>query len=148
MGTGYLLPMADMHIPLASGGNYNPTDAQTVYWARNHNGAPSTSAGLYRIRMPSVGRWEITEVILDCVNAASPTAETATFSILVNGTTDYIVDAAQVIPASAGHLGPYTGLSIILAPNDYFECKHIWPTWTTNPTSLTFWGYVVARRIG
>jgi hypothetical protein len=57
-----------------------------------------------------------------------------------NNTTDYLIATLSV--ATNERVFSNAGLSISMVTGDYFEIKGVQPTWTTNPTTTIYGGYV------
>lgn len=69
-------------------------------------------------------------------------AQNVSFYIRVNDTTDYTVSTTWQWTANTNPIN-VTGLSVSLVAGDYIQFKIVTPTWTTNPTNVSFCGSVL-----
>jgi len=130
----------------AGGGGYainiqaltsSPTDAQTVYFGMLPK-APTTTANISKVYVCKAGTIKIAEIY--CYSGTAGTAETWSLYIRKNNTTDYLI--ATLSAATNERKFSNAAMNIAMASGDYFEIKGVQPTWTTNPLTTIYGGYI------
>lgn len=115
----------------------SPVDAQTVYFGMLPK-APVTTANISKIYIRKAGTIKIAEIY--CYSGTAGTNQAWSLYIRKNNTTDYLIATLSV--ATNERVFSNTGLSIPLAVGDWIEIKGVQPTWTTNPLTTIYGGYV------
>lgn len=115
----------------------SPTDGQTVYFG-NLPKAPTTTANISKIYIRKAGTIKIAEIY--CYSGTAGTNEAWSLYIRKNNTTDYLI--ATVSAVTSERVFSNTGLSIDVAVGDYIEIKGVQPTWSTNPLTTIYGGYI------
>lgn len=116
----------------------SPADAPAVVYFGMLPKAPTTTANISKIYVRKERK--ITGAEIYCYSGTAGTSEAWSLYIRVNNTTDYLI--ATVSAATNERVFSNTSLSINLSANDYFEIKSVNPTWTTNPLTTIFGGYI------
>lgn len=115
----------------------SPVDAQTVYFGTLPK-APVTAANTSKVYIRKAGRIKIAEI--NCFSGTAGTAEAWSLYVRVNNTTDYLI---QTISASASErIFSNTSLDIPVSVGDYIEIKGVQPTWSVNPLTTIYGGYI------
>jgi len=128
-GIGYTIPVQAL--------TSSPADGATTYFG-NLPKAPVTVAATSKIYIRKAGTIKIAEIY--CYSGTAGTNESWSLSIRVNGATDYLI--AAVAAATNERVFSNTALSIAVVEGDYIEIKSVQPTWTTNPLTTIFGGYI------
>ena len=128
-------------LQFASGVVISPADVTTYYMGALPALAAITSAQVRRIYIPETGIIESIYFFNSCGTVG--TAETSTFYIRVNNTTDTAI--ATVAVTGTPFLLSNNALSIAVTQGDYIEIKWITPTWVTNPLTMLFSGSIYIR---
>ncbi len=115
----------------------SPVDGQTVYFGMLPK-APVTTANISKVYIRKAGTIKIAEIY--CYSGTAGTNQAWSLYIRKNNTTDYLIATLSV--ATNERVFSNTGLSIAVAVGDYFEIKGVQPTWTTNPLTTIYGGYV------
>lgn len=115
----------------------SPADAATVYFGMLPK-APTTTSNISKVYVRQAGT--ITAAEIYCYSGTAGTNESWSLYIRVNNTTDYLI--ATVSAATSERVFTNSSLSISLNANDYFEIKGVQPTWTTNPATTIYGGYI------
>lgn len=115
----------------------SPTDGATVYFGMLPK-APTTTANISKVYIRKPGTITVAEIY--CYSGTAGTAENWSLYIRKNNTTDTLIATRGV--ATNERVFSNTGLSIAMAAGDYFEIKGIQPTWSTNPLTTIYGGYV------
>lgn len=124
----------------APSGSVSPVDATIYFFGAQNLIAQTTNNASQAFYVASAGT--ITSAMVRMwADTAVGTAESISVYIRVNDTTDYLV--AAVGSATAARVFSNTGLSIPVTAGDTFSFKVVFPTWATNPTSVSFTARVV-----
>lgn len=115
----------------------SPTDAQTIYFGKLPK-APVTTGGQSKIYIRKAGTIKIAEIY--CYSGTAGTNEAWSLYIRKNNTTDTLI--ATINAATSERVFSNTGLSIAVAVGDYIEIKAVNPSWSTNPLTTIFGGYI------
>lgn len=115
----------------------SPVDAQTIYFGMLPK-APVTSAGISKIYIRKAGRIKIAE--LYCYSGTAGSNQAWSTYIRVNNTTDYLIQT--VGSATNERVFSNTSLDIPVSVGDYIEIKCVNPTWSVNPLTTIFGGYI------
>jgi hypothetical protein len=115
----------------------SPVDAETRYFGTMPK-APVTAAATGKVYIRKAGTIKIAEIY--CYSGTAGTAEAWSLYIRINNTTDYLIATLSV--SASERVFSNTVLSIPVVVGDYFEIKMINPTWSTNPLTTIFGGYV------
>lgn len=115
----------------------SPTDAQTIYFGTMPK-APTTTGATSKIYIRKAGTIKIAEIY--CYSGTAGTSEAWSLYIRKNNTTDTLIATLSV--ATSERVFSNTGLSIAVVAGDYIEIKSINPTWSTNPLTTIFGGYI------
>lgn len=115
----------------------SPTDAQTVYFGTLPK-APVTAAGTSKVYIRKAGRIKIAEIY--CFSGTAGTAEAWSLYVRVNNATDYLIKTLSV--SASERIFSNTSLDIPVSVGDYIEIKGVQPTWTTNPLTTIYGGYI------
>lgn len=115
----------------------SPVDAQTVYFGMLPK-APTTTAGISKIHIRKSGLIRAANIY--CYSGTAGTAESWSLYIRLNNTTDTLIQTLSV--ATNERIFSNTTLEIKVVAGDYFEIKSVHPTWTTNPLTTIYGGYV------
>jgi len=114
-----------------------PTDAQTVYFGTLPK-APVTAAGTSKVYIRRDGTIKAAQIYVYSGTAGSNQAWS--LYIRKNYTTDTLISTLSV--NTNERVFSNTGLSIPVAAGDYVEIKGVQPTWTTNPATTIYGGYI------
>lgn len=112
----------------------SPVDAQTVYFGMLPK-APTTTAAISKVYIRKAGTIKIAEIY--CYSGTAGTNQAWSIYIRKNNTTDTLI--ATLSLATSERVFTNSALSIAVAAGDYIEIKSVNPTWTTNPLT-TIWG--------
>jgi len=134
LGSGDLDTGYTLHVQALTS---SPADAATIYFG-NLPKAPVTAANTSKVYIPRAG--SIKRIEIYCYSGTAGTAENWSGYIRLNNSTDTLI--ATVGAATNERRFSNTGLSIAVVAGDYFEIKFINPTWSTNPLTTIFGGYV------
>jgi hypothetical protein len=115
----------------------SPADAATIYFGMLPK-APVTSAAISKVYIRKGGTIKIAQIY--CYSGTAGTSEAWSLYVRKNNTTDYLIATLSV--ATSERVFSNTGLSIAVAVGDYIEIKGIQPTWTTNPATTIYGGYI------
>lgn len=116
----------------------NPADGATYFLANGSTTIAITASGNAQSRFYATMTCNITIVYGQVrVTGTLGTTENSTLSIRKNNTTDTTVTSTLQLNSATVDFSN-TGLSIALAAGDYFELKLATPTWSTNPTTVSF----------
>jgi hypothetical protein len=115
----------------------SPVDAQTVYFGMLPK-APITTANVSKVYVRKTGTIKIAEIY--CYSGTAGTNQAWSLYIRKNNTTDYLIGTLSV--ATSERIFTNSALNIAMAVGDYFEIKGVQPTWTTNPLTTIYGGYV------
>jgi hypothetical protein len=75
-----------------------------------------------------------------CYSGTAGTNQNWSLYIRINNTTDYLI--ATVGVSASERIFTNSALNIPVVAGDYFEIKGVQPTWTTNPATTIYGGYV------
>jgi hypothetical protein len=118
-----------------SAASHNPTDGTTYYIGTASAAAPTTTAGIVRMYIPRAGT--ITSAYVFCsANGTAGSNQAWVMNIRLNNTTN--TQIASVSATTAQRVWSNTALAITVAQGDYIEIQSVSPTWTTNPTAVTY----------
>ena len=118
----------------------NPTDATTRYVSNYPLSQVSTYSSA-AITMSFTGT--ITSASINWIaSSVVGTAETISAYIRLNDTTDYLI--ASVANTNTVRVFTNTAMSVPIVANDTIALKFVYPTWVTNPTSVSVGGYAIA----
>ncbi len=115
----------------------SPADAVTVYFG-NMPKVPQTVADRSKVYIRKAGTIKIAEIY--CYSGTAGTNQSWSLYVRLNNTTDYLI--ATLAVATNERVFSNTGLSIAVVAGDYIEIKGVQPTWTTNPLTTIYGGYV------
>lgn len=115
----------------------SPTDAQTVYFGMLPK-APVTAAATSKVHIPKAGTVKRAEIY--CYSDTAGTSEDWSLYFRLNNTTDTLIQTVGV--AASERVFANSALAIAVSAGDYFEIKGVQPTWTTNPATTIYGGYV------
>jgi hypothetical protein len=115
----------------------SPADGATVYFGTLPK-APVTVAATSKVYIPKAGTLKVAEIY--CYSGTAGTAEAWSLYVRKNNTTDYLI--ATVSLANKERVFSNANMGIALAVGDYIEIKGVQPTWTTNPLTTIYGGYV------
>ena len=115
----------------------SPVDAQTVYFGTLPK-VPVTVANTSKVYIRKAGTIKIAEIY--CYSGTAGTNQAWSLYIRKNNTTDYLI--ATLSLSANERVFSNAVLSIPMLAGDYFEIKGIQPTWTTNPATCIYGGYV------
>ena len=115
----------------------SPVDARTVYFGMLPK-APITTANVSKVYVRAAGTIRRAEIY--CYSGTAGTNQAWSLYIRKNNTTDYLIATLSV--ATNERVFSNTSLAISMAAGDYFEIKGVQPTWTTNPATCIYGGYV------
>jgi hypothetical protein len=115
----------------------SPVDAQTVYFGMLPK-APVTSANISKVYIRKAGTIKIAEIY--CYSGTAGTNQAWSLYVRKNNTTDYLI--ATLSLATSERVFSNSALSISVVAGDYVEIKGVQPTWTTNPATTIYGGYI------
>jgi hypothetical protein len=115
----------------------SPTDAQTIYFG-NLPKAPTTTANISKVYIPKTGAIKRAEIY--CYSGTAGTNESWSIYVRLNNTTDTLI--AAVAAATSERVFSNASLNISVTAGNYIEIKSINPTWSTNPLTTIFGGYL------
>jgi len=115
----------------------SPADNVTVYFGMLPK-APITTANVSKCYVRAAGTIKRAEIY--CYSGTAGTNQAWSLYIRKNNTTDYLIATLSV--ATNERVFSNAALSIPMAASDYFEIKGVQPTWTTNPLTTIYGGYV------
>ena len=115
----------------------SPSDGATIYFGQLPK-APTSTANISKVYVSKAGTIKIAEI--RCYSGTAGTAESWSLYIRKNNTTDTLI--ATLAVSASERVFSNTSLSIAMAAGDYFEIKSVNPTWSTNPLTTIFGGYV------
>ena len=115
----------------------SPVDAQTIYFGMLPK-APTTTANISKVYIRKAGTIKIAEIY--CYSGTAGSNQAWSCYIRKNNTTDYFV--ATVAVSANERVFSQAALNIAVASGDYIEIKMVNPTWTTNPLTTIFGGYI------
>jgi len=118
----------------------DPADSKNYYIGGNAYGWIDGVGGIGRIYFPRDGIIRAVAIYVYCTVVAS--AENVAFSLRVNNTTDYSINATVHLNTASTLVANYA-LSIPVAVTDYFEIKVVTPAWATNPTGVFVGGHAL-----
>lgn len=134
LGSGDLDTGYTLHVQALTS---SPADAATIYFG-NLPKAPVTAAANSKVYIPRAGT--IKRVEIYCYSGTAGTAENWSGYIRLNNLTDTLI---QTVGAATNERRfTNASLNIAVVVGDYFEIKFINPTWSTNPLTTIFGGYV------
>lgn len=134
LGSGDLDTGYTLHVQALTS---SPADAATIYFG-NLPKAPVTAAATSKVYIPRAGT--IKRVEIYCYSGTAGTAENWSGYIRLNNLTDTLI---QTVGAATNERRfTNASLNIAVVVGDYFEIKFINPTWSTNPLTTIFGGYV------
>lgn len=115
----------------------SPADGQTVYFGMLPK-VPTTTANISKVYIRKAGTIKIAEIY--CYSGTAGTNQAWSLYIRKNNTTDTLIATLSV--ATNERVFSNTALSISVAVGDYIEIKGVQPTWTTNPLTCIYGGYI------
>jgi hypothetical protein len=115
----------------------SPSDGATVYFGMLPK-APVTTANISKVYIRKAGTIKIAEIY--CYSGTAGTAESWSLYIRKNNTTDYLIATLSV--SASERVFSNASLSIAVSVGDYIEIKGIQPTWSTNPLTTIYGGYI------
>ena len=138
---GQNIKIGDVTLPVVAGfalslfttSSSTTTDGQTVYFGFGAL-AVTTTAASRRVYAPRACTIKAVTAVMNASTAG--TAESFSIYVRVNNTTDYLI--ATVAVSNTWRIFANAALSIALAAGDYFEIKVVYPTWATNPATVTW----------
>jgi PKD repeat protein len=118
----------------------SPLDSVTNYFG-NRPIAPTTTAGINKVFIPTTGTIERVE-IYDYSGTAG-TNQAYSYYIRINNANDYLIATLSV--ATNERRFSNSAINIAVNAGDYFEIKRVHPVWATNPAANFVGGYVVVN---
>ena len=115
----------------------SPVDAQTVYFGMLPK-APTTTANISKVYIRKAGTIKIAEIY--CYSGTAGTNQAWSVYIRKNNSTDTLIATLSV--ATNQRVFSNEALNIPVAAGDYIEIKSVNPTWTTNPATTIWGGYI------
>ena len=115
----------------------SPVDAQTVYFGTMPK-APTTTANISKIYVRKACTLKIAEIY--CYSGTAGSNQAWSLYIRKNNSSDTLI--ATISVATNERVFSNTTLNISLVPGDYIEIKGVQPTWTTNPLTTIYGGYL------
>jgi hypothetical protein len=115
----------------------SPADGATVYFGMLPK-APVTTANISKIYIRKMGTIKIAEIY--CYSGTAGTNQAWSLYVRKNNTTDYLIATLSV--ATNERIFSNAALSIAVVVGDYVEIKGVQPTWTTNPLTCIYGGYL------
>ena len=115
----------------------SPTDAQTVYFG-NRPIVPSTVSETNKIYIRQDGTITRSEIYV--YSGTAGTAHDWSLYVRVNNATDYLIKTDN--SAVSERIFRNTSQGIPVVAGDYVEIKGVQPTWTTNPLTTIYGGYL------
>lgn len=115
----------------------SPADGATIYFGMLPK-APATSANISKVYIRKAGTIKIAEIY--CYSGTAGTNEAWSLYIRKNNSADTLIATLSV--NTNERVFSNTGLSIPVAVGDYIEIKSVNPTWSTNPLTCIFGGYI------
>jgi hypothetical protein len=116
----------------------SPTDAQTVFFGNMPKAPYATSGGQNKVYIPKNGT--INKVYIYCYSGTAGTNESWSMDIRINNATDHSIKTIRA--SSFERIFENDNMNISVVAGDYFEIKGVQPTWTTNPATTIYGGYV------
>ena len=115
----------------------SPTDAQTVYFGQLPK-APTTTANTSKVYIRKAGSIKMAQIY--CYSGTAGTNESWSLYIRLNNTTDTLIQTLTV--ATNERIFTNSSLDITVAAGSYIEIKGVQPTWSTNPATTIYSGYL------
>ena len=115
----------------------SPADNATIYFGQLPK-APVTTANISKVYIPKDGT--ITRVTIYIYSGTAGSNQSWSGYIRLNNTTDTLIDTLSV--STNERVFSNASLNIPVVVGDYFEIKFINPTWSTNPLTTIFGGYI------
>jgi PKD repeat protein len=115
----------------------SPVDAQTVYFGTLPK-APTTTAAISKVYIRQSGIIKNAEIYTYSGTAGSNQAWS--LYLRKNNTEDFLIKTVGV--AAAERRFNNNALNIPVVAGDYIEIKGVQPTWTTNPATTIYGGYI------
>jgi hypothetical protein len=115
----------------------SPADGATVYFGTLPK-APTTTANISKIYIRKAGTIKIAEIY--CYSGTAGTNEVWSLYIRKNNNADTLIATKSV--ATNERVFNNASLSIAVVAGDYIEIKGVQPTWTTNPLTCIYGGYI------
>jgi len=128
-GLGYTIPVQAL--------TSSPADNATVYFGMLPK-VPQTGAGRSKVYIRKAGTIKIAEIY--CYSGTAGTNQAWSLYVRKNNTTDYLIATLSV--AANERVLSNAALNIPMAAGDYIEIKGVQPTWTTNPATCIYGGYI------
>jgi len=126
--------------PILSGVHVTPADGVTYYFGGaifTPTVAP-TIASIYARRACTV---RAVRINVHALGALATNNESSTLNLRLNNTTD--TELSTVVKHTLiWQTYLFTGLSIAVGAGEFVEFKIVHPTWTTNPTNVTYSGWI------
>lgn len=125
----------DIRIPILIGNtNHNPGDGATYYSGSGMTAVTSVDGDR---NFEVIGNWTVTDVVISFdVTTTLASAQTASVYFRINGV-DTTLTTTQLLTANHNE-SKFTGLSTNLTDGDNLQGKVLHPTYTINPTAVTF----------
>lgn len=111
----------------------SPADATTYYFSTFPSFGLATALAAHKLWIPRTGKIIRIDIAGYCTTGS---AETSTFSLRLNDTTDTTIDSTTVFNASP-FVFTNSSLGIAVTAGDYVNVKWVTPTWVTNPTNVS-----------
>jgi hypothetical protein len=115
----------------------SPADGATVYFGMMPK-APTTTANISKVYIRKEGTIKIAEIYV--YSGTAGTNEAWSLYVRVNNTTDYLIATLSV--NTNERVFSNTSLSIPISAGNYIEIKGVQPSWSTNPATTIYGGYV------
>jgi len=115
----------------------SPADGATVYFGQLPK-TPITTANVSKVYIRKAGTIKIANIY--CYSGTAGTNQAWSLNIRKNNTTDYLIATLSV--ATNERVFSNIALNIPVAVGDYIEIKGVQPTWTTNPLTTIYGGYI------
>jgi len=115
----------------------SPSDGATVYFGMLPK-APTTTANISKVYVRAAGTIKRVEIYV--YSGTAGTNQAWSLYIRKNNSQDTLI--ATVSANTNERVFSNTNLNISMAAGDYFEIKGVQPSWSTNPATTIYGGYV------
>lgn len=136
----------DRYVPFFfSTTSFNPADGQ-FYFISGILQNPQTSGDqLGRWYVPVTGQIVYAQAQVRVAGTLGTAGEFMTLSVRTNDTTDNVITNAAAANVARGLKYSNTFAINVTANTDFLECKALNPTWTTNPTLMFLYYYILIK---
>jgi hypothetical protein len=115
----------------------SPADGATVYFGMLPK-APVTTANISKVYIRKTGIIKIVQIY--CYSGTAGTNQAWSLYIRKNNSVDTLIATLSI--ATNERVFSNVTLNIPVIAGDYIEIKGVQPTWTTNPTTTIYSGYI------